>query len=46
MTEYILSVDEKFYLTNKTARDILGDAMGGAEGCDGLSLRVKLEILG
>jgi hypothetical protein len=26
------------------AREILGDVMGGAEGCDGPSLRVKLEI--
>lgn len=31
-------------MTNKMAREILGDVMGGAEGCDGPSLRVKLEI--
>jgi hypothetical protein len=41
---FILTVDEKFYLTNKKTRELLGDVMGGAEGCDGLSLRRKLEI--
>jgi len=41
---FILSLDEKFYLTNKKTREILGDVMGGAEGCHGLSLRSRLEI--
>ncbi|KAE8448682.1 hypothetical protein EG329_008897 [Mollisiaceae sp. DMI_Dod_QoI] len=41
---FILSVDEKFYLTNKKTRDVLGDVMGGKEGCDGLTLRKRLEI--
>jgi hypothetical protein len=41
---FILTVDEKFYLTNKKTREFLGDVMGGAEGCDGLSLRGRLEI--
>ena len=41
---FILSVDEKFYLTNKKTREVIGDVMGGAEGCDGLSLRARLKI--
>lgn len=41
---FILTADRKFYLTNKKVRDVLGDVMGGAEGCDGLGLRERLEI--
>jgi hypothetical protein len=41
---FILSADENFYLANKKTREILGDIVGGAEGCDGLSLRASLEI--
>jgi hypothetical protein len=41
---FILTVDEKFYLTNKKTREVLGDVMGGAEGCDGLSFRGRMEI--
>jgi len=44
IASFILTVDEKFYLTNKKTREILGDVMGGAEGCDGLSLRERLTI--
>jgi hypothetical protein len=44
IASFILTVDEKFYLTNKKTREVLGDFMGGAEGCDGLSLRERLEI--
>ena len=41
---FILSVDEEFYLTNKKTREVIGDVMGCAEGCDGLSLRARLDI--
>jgi hypothetical protein len=41
---FILSADEKFSLTNKKTREFLGDVMGGAEGCEGVSLRSKLEV--
>jgi hypothetical protein len=41
---FILTVDEKFYLANKKTREVLGDVMGEAEGCDGLSLREKIDI--
>ncbi|KUJ15072.1 M4WV, histidine kinase-group IX protein [Mollisia scopiformis] len=42
---FILSVDEKFYLTNKKAREVIGDVMGDDKGCtDGLALRELLEI--
>ena len=41
---FILTADEKFYLTNKSARELLGDIMGGAEGCDGTELRQTLEV--
>jgi hypothetical protein len=40
----ILALDEKFYLTNKKTRELLGDFMDEAEGCGGLSLRGRLEI--
>lgn len=40
---FILTVDEEFYLANIKAREVLGDVMGGAEGCDG-SVRTRLEI--
>lgn len=40
---FILTVDEKFYLTNIKAREVLGNVMGGADGCDG-SLRTRLEV--
>ncbi|KAH7369519.1 M4WV, histidine kinase-group IX protein [Rhexocercosporidium sp. MPI-PUGE-AT-0058] len=41
---FILTKDEQFYLTNKKAREVLEDLMGGTDGCDGLSLRTTLEI--
>jgi hypothetical protein len=41
---FILSADEKFYLANKKTREFLGDVMGGAEGCEGVSLRSRLEV--
>ncbi len=41
---FILTVDQKFYLANKKTREVLGDVMGEAEGCDGLSLREKIDI--
>ncbi|KAG4435186.1 hypothetical protein IFR05_009325 [Cadophora sp. M221] len=41
---FILTKDEQFYLTNKKARELLGDLMGGTDGCDGLSLRTTLEV--
>ncbi|KAH8661668.1 hypothetical protein BGZ60DRAFT_433470 [Tricladium varicosporioides] len=41
---FILTVDEKFYLANKKTRSVLGDIMGGKEGCDGLGFRKTLEI--
>jgi hypothetical protein len=41
---FILTADEKFYLTNKKTREVLGDAMGGAEGCDGPTLRASMAI--
>ncbi|PMD19299.1 hypothetical protein NA56DRAFT_690619 [Hyaloscypha hepaticicola] len=41
---FILTVDEKFYLANKKTREVLGDVMGEAEGCDGLSLREEVDI--
>jgi hypothetical protein len=44
IASFILTVDEKLYLANKKTREVLGDFMGGAEGCDGSSLRERLEI--
>lgn len=41
---FILSVDEKFYLTNTKTRELIGCIMGGAEGCDSLSLCNRLNI--
>jgi hypothetical protein len=41
---FILSADEKFYLANKKTREFLGDVMGGADGCDGVSLKSRLEV--
>ncbi|TVY81149.1 Histidine protein kinase NIK1 [Lachnellula suecica] len=41
---FMLSEDEQFYLTNKKLRSLLGDVMGGPDGCDGEKLRGKLEI--
>lgn len=41
---FVLTADENFYLTNKKTREVLGDVMGGADGCDGPSLRARAEI--
>lgn len=41
---FILTADEKFYLTNKKTREVIGDVMGGADGSDGPSTRAKFEI--
>jgi hypothetical protein len=41
---FILTADEKFYLTNKKTREVIGDVMGGADGCDGPSMRTRLGI--
>lgn len=41
---FILTADEKFYLTNKKMREVIGDVMGGADGCDGPSMRSRFEI--
>ncbi|KAK0114043.1 hypothetical protein ONS95_014284 [Cadophora gregata] len=41
---FILTSDEKFYLANKKAREVLGDIMGGADGCDGPGLREGMAV--
>ncbi|KAG4416062.1 hypothetical protein IFR04_010825 [Cadophora malorum] len=41
---FILTLNEKFYLANKKAREVLGDIMGGADGCDGPGLRERMAI--
>lgn len=41
---FILTADEKFYLSNKATREKLGPIMGGPEGCDGSSFRSELEV--
>ncbi|KAA8566066.1 hypothetical protein EYC84_008670 [Monilinia fructicola] len=41
---FILTADEGFYLPNRKTRDILGDAMGGKNGCDGTTFRNALQI--
>lgn len=44
MAGFILTADEQFYLSNKKAREVLGDMMGGADGCEGLAVRTELEV--
>ncbi|QSZ28603.1 hypothetical protein DSL72_003102 [Monilinia vaccinii-corymbosi] len=39
---FLLTADEGFYLSNRKARDILGDDMGGKNGCDGAAFRATL----
>ncbi|KAL2063854.1 hypothetical protein VTL71DRAFT_4348 [Oculimacula yallundae] len=41
---FLLTADEQFYLSNKKAREVLGDMMGGFDGCNGSSLRAQLEV--
>ncbi|KAB8293500.1 hypothetical protein EYC80_007807 [Monilinia laxa] len=41
---FILTADEGFYLPNRKTRDILGDAMGGKNGCDGTTFRNALQM--
>ncbi|KAM3076259.1 hypothetical protein ACMFMG_006235 [Clarireedia jacksonii] len=41
---FILTADEKFYLTNRSARKIVGDVMGGADGCEVEVIRDGLQI--
>ena len=44
LTAFIISADECFYLTNKKTREVLGEILGGSEGCDGLSMRAGMEV--
>ncbi|PBP19827.1 hsp90-like protein [Diplocarpon rosae] len=42
---FILTVDENLYLANSKAREVFGDFMlGGAQGCDGMGLRARMEV--
>ncbi|RDW73671.1 hypothetical protein BP5796_07113 [Coleophoma crateriformis] len=41
---FLITADEKFYLTNKKMRQLLGNIMGDEAGCHGEALREKLEI--
>ncbi|PQE19243.1 hypothetical protein CJF30_00007597 [Rutstroemia sp. NJR-2017a BBW] len=41
---FILTADEQFYLGNRKVREIIGDMMGGADGCEGAVFREGLEI--
>ncbi len=41
---YITSADEKFYLTNKRFRELLGGMLGGAHGSDGSTVRAGMVL--
>ncbi|KAH8593804.1 hypothetical protein B0O99DRAFT_514983 [Bisporella sp. PMI_857] len=41
---FIISADGKFYLANKKARKVIGNALGGVHGADGDSVRAGLKI--
>jgi hypothetical protein len=41
---FIITADEQFYLANRKVREIIGDMMGGADGCEGAAFREGLQI--
>ncbi|CZT10706.1 related to histidine kinase [Rhynchosporium graminicola] len=41
---FVLTADEQFYVSNKKARETLGDLLGGEDGCNGSKLRAQLEV--
>lgn len=41
---YMLSHDGSFYLTNDKLREVLGDVMGGPEGCSATDFRGRFEV--